>query len=200
MKKTLICLLLIMGAYIVTNWFYLNYVMTPETIEIIYGEGMYDQIHQFSIFGYFLTVISVIIRVVFYALVVYVGYCLFVKQPFMPILQSVVVAEGVNVLAAVMKALNEAFINPPTTLLETEMPVFSLLSFFDINKLDQWMVKPLTAVNIFEVLYILVLSYILSKNLKQSYGTSCKVVLCSCGLVKLLIVIGLTVFTLYATR
>lgn len=200
MKKTLICLLLIMGAYIVTNWFYLNYVMTPETVEVIYGEGMYDQIHQFSIIGYFVTIISAIIRVVFYALVVYVGYCLFAKQSFMPILQSVVVAEGVNVLAAVMKALNGAFINPPTTLLEEKMPIFSLLSFFDVNKLDQWIVTSLATVNIFEVLYILVLSYMLSKNLKQSYGTSCKVVLCSYGLVTLLIVIGSTVFTLYATK
>lgn len=189
-----------MGAYIVTNWFYLNYVMTPETVEVIYGEGMYDQIHQFSIIGYFVTIISAIIRVVFYALVVYVGYCLFAKQSFMPILQSVVVAESVNVLAAVMKALNGAFINPPTTLSEEKMPIFSLLSFFDVNKLDQWIVTSLATVNIFEVLYILVLSYMLSKNLKQSYGTSCKVVLCSYGLVTLLIVIGSTVFTLYATK
>lgn len=54
--------------------------------------------------------------------------------------------------------------------------------------------------NIFEVLYILVLSYVLSKNLKQSFGMSSKVVLCSYGLVTLLYIVGLTLFSVYATK
>ncbi len=211
MKKTILLLVGIILVYCILTWLRLEYVMTLENVSVIYEdllennksvtvESLYEQAHQFAFVSLIIAVLSALIKVLFFALVVYVGYYLFVKQSFLDIIKATVVAETVNVLSNLTAVVNLIWFNPPTSLLDMSVAPFSLASFFDINKLDQWMVTPLSAVNIFEVLYILVLSYVLSKNLKQSFGMSSKVVLCSYGLVTLLYIVGLTLFNVYATK
>lgn len=213
MKKTifyLVCILLIScGIY----YLEMEYVMTIDNIAVMYGDmsenstntantakEIYEQLQQYKIIGLITTFFSVLFKLLFFTLVVYVGYYLFAKQSFLDILKATVVAEFVNVLSRVVLVVNHIWFNPPTSQLDAAVAPLSLASFFDINKLDQWMVTPLSAMNIFEVLYIVVLSYVLSKNLKQSFGMSSKVVLCSYGVVTLLFIIGSTALTLYATR
>ena len=211
MKKTILLFVGIMLVYVISAWLRLEYVMTIDNFSVMYeellqhnsnitAEKLYEQSHQFEFVTLIITALSALVKVLFFTLVVYVGYYLFAKQSFLDIFKATVVAESVNVLLSVIAVVNLIWFNPPTSLLDMSVAPLSLASFFDINKLDQWMMTPLSAVNIFEVLYILVFSYVLSKNLKQSFGMSSKVVLCSYGLVTLLFIIGSTAFTLYATR
>lgn len=171
-----------------------------ENNKTVTAEKLYELSHLISLVNMIITALGALVKVLFFTLVVYVGYYLFAKQSFLDILKATVVAEFVNVLSGAVSVVNHIWFNPPTSQLDVAVAPLSLASFFDINKLDQWMVTPLSAMNIFEVLYILVLSYVLSKNLKQSFGMSSKVVLCSYGVVTLLLIIGSTALTLYATR
>jgi hypothetical protein len=211
MKKTILLLVGIMLVYVISAWLRLEYVMTIDNIAVMYedllennknvtAENLYEQTHQYTLVTLIITALSALVKLLFFTLVVYVGYYLFAKQSFLDILKSTVVAESVNVLLSLVAVVNLIWFNPPTSQLDVAVAPFSLASFFDINKLDQWMVTPLSAMNIFEVLYIVVLSYMLSRNLKQTFGTSCKIVLCSYGVVTLLLIIGSTALTLYATR
>jgi hypothetical protein len=211
MKKTILLLVGIMLVYVISVWLRLEYVMTIDNIAVMYedllennktvtAENLYEQTHQYTLVTLIITALSALVKLLFFTLVVYVGYYLFAKQSFLDILKATVVAESVNVLLSLVAVVNLIWFNPPTSQLDLAVAPLSLASFFDINKLDQWMVTPLSAMNIFEVLYILVLSYVLSKNLKQSFGMSSKVVLCSYGVVTLLLIIGSTALTLYATR
>lgn len=197
--------------YSALAWLRLEYVMTIDNIAVMYedllennknvtAENLYEQTHQYTLVTLIITALSALVKLLFFTLVVYVGYYLFAKQSFLDILKATVVAESVNVLLSLVAVVNLIWFNPPTSQLDAAVAPLSLASFFDINKLDQWMVTPLSAMNIFEVLYIVVLSYVLSKNLKQSFGMSSKVVLCSYGVVTLLFIIGSTALTLYATR
>lgn len=211
MKKTILLLVGIMLVYVISAWLRLEYVMTIDNIAVMYedllennktvtAENLYEQTHQYTPVTLIITALSALVKVLFFTLVVYVGYYLFAKQSFLDILKATVVAEFVNVLFGAVSVVNLIWFNPPTSQLDAAVAPLSLASFFDINKLDQWMVTPLSAMNIFEVLYIVVLSYMLSRNLKQTFGTSCKIVLCSYGVVTLLLIIGFTALTLYATR
>lgn len=210
MKKTILFLIAILLIQGVLAWFNVKYVMTEEYFATMFGVSADDSAVEqmvevsrnpvFQIIQVVFSTVAVFVSILFNALVVFVGYYLFAKQSFLDVFKAVVVATWVAVIKTVTMVVNFIFINPPTSTIETNVVPFSLASFFDINKLDQWMVTPLSAVNIFEVLYILVLSYVLSKNLKQSFGTSSKVVLCSYGLVTLLYIVGLTLFSVYATK
>ena len=211
MKKTILLLVGIMLVYVISAWLRLEYVMTIDNIAVMYedllennktvtAENLYEKTHQYSLVTMIIMALSALVKVLFFTLVVYVGYYLFAKQSFLDILKATVVAESVNVLLSLVAVVNLIWFNPPTSQLDVAVAPLPLASFFDINKLDQWMVTPLSAMNIFEVLYIVVLSYMLSRNLKQTFGTSCKVVLCSYGVVALLLISGSTALTLYATR
>ena len=163
MKKTILLLVGIMLVYVISAWLRLEYVMTIDNIAVMYedllennktvtAENLYEKTHQYSLVTMIIMALSALVKVLFFTLVVYVGYYLFAKQSFLDILKATVVAEFVNVLLSVIAVVNLIWFNPPTSLLDMSVAPFSLASFFDINKLDQWMVTPLSAVNIFEVL------------------------------------------------
>lgn len=210
MRDSILYLTLILIAYGIICCLRLEYVMTMENIGVMYGDvikssnvtaaSLYEQTHKYWVTGLLLALIPAICKVFFYALVVYIGFYLISKQKYLEILKATVVAEFVNVLMGTTKTIDMIFFNPPTTLVDMSLAPLSLASLFDVHKLDQWMLVPLSAANVFEVLYMLVLSYLLSRNLKQGFGRCLKVVVSSYGLVSVLIVVVMTFITVYATR
>lgn len=210
MKKSILFLSVILLVYVFLYWFNLNYVLTFENISVLYedmidgnedvAKTLYDSTHKYWIAGVFIAIISSLFKILFYSLVVYLGYYIIDKQKFTPIFQAVVGAEFVNIIMAIVKNVNLAFVNPPESLLNISVIPFSLMSFFNENVLDQWMVVPLSAANIFEVAYIVLLSLLLSKKLQKPFSNSCKTVLLSYGLVTLLYIVGTTFFSMYATK
>ncbi|MCQ2974173.1 MAG: hypothetical protein MJ211_05115 [Bacteroidales bacterium] len=210
MKKNIFALIGITIAYIVIYLLNLKYVLTLDNINVIYegvingdeeiAKKLYDSLNSSMLLGIIITSLTVLGKVFLIALIIYIGYYLVEKQNYKDILSSVIVAEVVNLITALVKNINLAFINPPSTYIDTTLTPFSLVSFFDPQKLDQWLLIPLSAVNIFEVIYILLLSYMLSKNLKRSFGNSCQMVLLSYGLVLVLFIVCTSFYALYATE
>ena len=211
MKNITIILLIICIAilYAAIYWFNVNYVLTPETISVIYegvingdsdiAQKIQNSTNQFWIIGTIVTIITAIGKILLIALIVHIGYYLKDKQQYKSILMAVVGAESVNIISALVKYINLAFINPPVYVSDMSIMPFSLLSFFDAQKLDQWMLLPLNSVNFFEFLYIFLLSFLLSKFLKHSFGYACTTVLLSYGLAMVMFIVCSSLISLYAT-
>lgn len=197
MKKSILLIAVILVAYAFLSWFNMNFVLTLDNMSVIYGDEdlaktLYDSTHKLWIVSLVSAVFLQIVKVLFYSLVVYLGYRLFDKQKFAPIFQAVVGAEFVNVVGGAVKCINLAFVNPPVSQISTTLTPFSLMSFFDANAIEAWKIVPLNAVNVFEVLYIVVLTCLLGKSLGRTFGKSFKVVLLSYVLVTVLYVAGST--------
>jgi hypothetical protein len=70
---------------------------------------------------------------------------------------------------------------------------FSLLSFFEVKNVVQWLHYPLQTINLFEVAYVLCISWLLSKQWKPNFVESLNIVIPSYG-IGLLIWMVLVVF------
>lgn len=70
---------------------------------------------------------------------------------------------------------------------------FSLLSVIDVENVDAWFIYPLKTLNLYEVLYCLVLAFLLKIYLDQEYSKMLKFVLSTYG-IGLLVVILVTMF------
>ena len=69
----------------------------------------------------------------------------------------------------------------------------SFINFFNIEKIEPWLVYPLQTINLFEIGYFLILVYGLNKLLKNNYWRSFEITAVSYG-TGLLIWIGLVMF------
>jgi hypothetical protein len=81
--------------------------------------------------------------------------------------------------------------------MESFLP-FSLINFFDRDKMEPWLIYPIQLVNIFEILYWLILAYGLSEILGESYLNMLKLVATTYGLGLLLLVIFIMFLTVNA--
>ena len=210
MKKTIAFFVAIILLYAVLYWIRLEYVLTLDNVNVMYADfingnastadNIFNHAHSHWVLGSLFAVLSSASRLFFWAFVVYCGFYLLQKQNFWQILKVVILTESVNVLMNIVKTANLVFFNRPTSPAALTTSPLSLASLFDIDKLDPWMVIPLSAANLFEVAYIVMLSFLLSRNLKLSLATTSKVVLCSYGLVSLLITVVSTFITVYSTK
>ncbi len=69
----------------------------------------------------------------------------------------------------------------------------SLINFADIDNLEPWLVYPIQTINLFEVIYFLVLVYGMHKLLKNNYWRDFEITAVSYG-IGLLIWLGLVTF------
>ncbi len=124
-----------------------------------------------------------------YALVLFIGYYLTTKQKFGTIFKCASLAQTVFVVMYIVHNSVLGFGGLPECAAGLSVFPLSLASFFDVCKLDMWMVPTLSYVNVFEIAYMALLAFLLSKNIKQEYKQSLKMVLYTYGLMLLLIVV-----------
>lgn len=76
------------------------------------------------------------------------------------------------------------YINRTTLTLETVANYFplSLLSFYGVENVVSWLHYPIQSLNLFEVLYVLFISWLLSKQWKPNFVESLNIVLASYGI------------------
>lgn len=79
--------------------------------------------------------------------------------------------------------------------LQTFYPL-SLLNFADINKLEQWFIYPLQILNLFEIIYWLVLAYGIKKMLKIPYYQAFNSVMLSYGICLFIWIVAVMFFYL----
>lgn len=87
-----------------------------------------------------------------------------------------IIAEYVYPLQTIVKFINFYFY-PPETIQELTVIPFSLLSLFNVSTLENWMITPLNQLNIFEILYAIVLIVGLKKSLNIKYSKGSEIVL-----------------------
>lgn len=183
--------------------------MTKENMLIMYNSivpdnyvinKMYNEVHSNWMIGALLAVFVVVFRIFFYSLVIYLGFYLYDKQQFLPIFEVVVISDVINVIAALIKNINLIFFNSPTDYYEMTVVPFSLTSFFDVHKIEPWILVPLNAANLFEIAYIFLMTYLISKKMKYSFGDSFKIVIGTYGLLALLITVVYTFMIVYVTK
>jgi hypothetical protein len=64
----------------------------------------------------------------------------------------------------------------------SQFPTFSIIDIFDRDQLGKLVSYPLKLMNIFELMYILFLSYLLSLDIRSTFKLSLKIIISSYGL------------------
>ncbi|MCF0191532.1 MAG: hypothetical protein HUJ96_09755 [Marinilabiliaceae bacterium] len=209
MKKYYLIAGILIAIYCGLNYINSEYITTLDNLHTMFDfggdtevdiESMYENTKNLSYLSYIISIFTVIFRVLINTLIVYIGFYIYKKQRFKDILKVIICAETVNVIQSCVKIINLAWINPPTSYTDLQVIPFSVLSLFDIERLDQWMIMPLNCINIFEIAYIICASFFLAKELAIKFSYSIKMVLLTYGLADFAIIVLSTCFTIYATK
>lgn len=134
------------------------------------------------------------------SLVVFIGYYLATRQNFGTIFKCAALSQTVFAMMYIIYYAALGFGGLPECAAGLSTYPLSLASLFDVCRLDMWMVPTLSYVNLFEISYMLLLAYLLSKNIKQEYKQSLKMVLYTYGLLLLLIIICLSAGYVFASE
>ena len=85
------------------------------------------------------------------------------------------------IVSGVFKLITLMFFMKVNTFNDLQVQPLSLSNFFDKNSLETFYQYPLSVLNVFEVLYVLVLAWIISDLIGKSFFNSFRVVATSYG-------------------
>lgn len=158
-------------------------------------EGVMETKQMYWWASYLIQIVMVLCKVLFAALCIFIGVVLAdIKFSFKDLFRSVILAEFVFIIAQSIYLAN-LYINRTDLTFENAANYFPLsaLSFLGVETVVQWLHYPLQTLNLFEVVYILCISWLLSKQWKPNFVESLNIVIPSYGL-GLLVWIVLVVF------
>ncbi|MCP4458859.1 MAG: hypothetical protein GY816_12680 [Cytophagales bacterium] len=137
-------------------------------------EQMLDLQNQWAWMNYVALPIIYLIKFGLVSLWVLCGTVLFgYKVSFKDIFHVVLVAEFVWLIPSFLSIIWFGFIDTDYSLIDIQyFQPLSLLNFFDVSSLDPWIVFPLKALNVFEVIYALVLTLGMRKVIKKDWMDS----------------------------
>ncbi|MDI9878355.1 hypothetical protein [Flectobacillus longus] len=185
-----------LNQFLVSNTLYYNSYSEQLTIERI--EGIIEESHKWAWLGYLLVPVIYYIKLSLIALVLQTGFFFFERKvSFSIIFKAVMLAEIPFLIVPVIKLFWFLFIQTHYTLndLQYFFPL-SALQLFDAQKLPSWQVYPLQLLNVFELIYWVLLAYWLKKLLNLSINKSMEVVASSYGTGLLLWVVFITFLSL----
>lgn len=163
---------------------------TFQSIEVIW-----DMQRQYQWLGYVLTPMIVLSKVTFAAVCISIGVILAdTSFKFKTIFKIALLAEIVFIAAQTLYLVTLSY-HLDTLTLENAPSYFplSLLSLLDAEQVAVWLHYPLTTLNMFEVLYMTVIAWLLSKQWKPNFFESLNIVIPSYG-IGLLLWMALVVF------
>lgn len=185
-----------LNQFLVSNTLYYNSYSEQLTIERI--EGIIEESHKWAWLGYLLVPVIYYIKLSLIALVLQTGFFFFERKvSFSIIFKAVMLAEIPFLIVPVIKLFWFLFIQTHYDLndLQYFFPL-SALQLFDVQKLPSWQVYPLQLLNVFELIYWVLLAYWLKKLLNLSLNKSMEVVASSYGTGLLLWVAFITFISL----
>jgi hypothetical protein len=187
--------------------------------EFIYNEALYLQSYsgslssqtieeflgfqsQFWWVGYIIIPIFILVKLLFASTCIMIG-ALFSDRllKFKEIFKTVIIAEGIFIMAQILY-LFILYSNLSELTLQNAAGFYPLsaLSFVGIENVNaQWAIYPLQTVNLFEVFYVITISWLLSKNLGKEWIDTLNLVIPSYGLGLLLWVTFVAFLTLQFT-
>ena len=120
---------------------------------------------------------SVLLYIVFYIKIAFISTILYTvlffknkKIKYNEILEIVLVAEFIFLFVPIIKMTwFYFFMNNYTLKNFQQFFPLSLANFFNINQLPLWLLYPMQTINLFEIVYIYLLSYLISKKINFSF-------------------------------
>jgi len=141
-----------------------------------------------------------LIRIAFTTTCLYIG-CFFadLKVSFSALFKVALLADFVFVLAGITKLVILIFFKDVSTLNDLQFQPLSLLELFDKNAVEYYLIYPLSLISPFEILYWVVLSWLLVEVISQPIGKNFKTVAFSYGTGLLLWVLFIMFITIHLT-
>lgn len=202
-QNFLVSIIIIFGIYIFLSFIIENMILTDQffyenlsaQIPIYSIDGILESRERFWWTSYLIQIVSVLCKVLFAALCIFVGIVLSdIEFSFRDLFRSVIIAEIIFIIAQAIYLIN-LYVNRAELTFDTMANYFpiSMLSFYGVENIVPWLHYPLQTLNLFEVAYILCISWLLSKQWKPNFVESLNIVLPSYG-IGLLIWMVLVVF------
>ena len=132
--------------------------------------------------GYALIPMVVLIRIGFTSICLYTGYFLVnIKVRFRDLFKVALLADFIFILAGLTKLVILIFFKEVNTLEDLQFQPLSLLELFDRKTVDVIFIYPSSMISVFELLYWLVLTWLLTGINELQFGSSLKTVASSYG-------------------
>ena len=132
--------------------------------------------------GYAFIPIVVLIRISFTSLCLYTGcFLVNLKVRFKELFKVALLADFIFILAGLTKLVMLIFYKEVNTLEDLQFQPLSLLELFDRKSVDVLFIYPSSMISIFELLYWLALTWLLTGINEQPFGSSLKTVASSYG-------------------
>ncbi|MFA6947140.1 MAG: hypothetical protein WC220_14705 [Pedobacter sp.] len=169
-----------------TNYLFLSeglfYQSFGEQMAVDRIAKMFEMSQKWQWIGYVFTPIVILIRISFTAICLYIG-CFLVnsKIRFKELFKVALIADFVFILAGIAKLVILIFFKNVSKLDDLQFQPLSLMELFHRNSVDKLFVYPFSLINVFELLYWLVLAWLLSGLLEKPFGNSLKRVASSYG-------------------
>lgn len=202
--------LLLCIAYTILSYLANTYIINEQVIIKSYSESMpLTSVHnylelrdEYSWFGYVLVPIVVILKVGFVTICLSIGYLLEIESDFRinEMIGIVLIAESIFVVYQSIYQIN-MYLNIESLTIENSQMYypFSLLNLFEFEELETWLVYILRTANLFEVTFVVVLAYLISKEFKLDFIESLNITIPSYGIGLLCWVMFVTFVTLQIT-
>lgn len=143
---------------------------------------MIEMSRKWQWIGYLFIPIVVMIRVSFSAICLYIGSFLASSQVrFKELFKVALLADFVFVLAGITKLVILIFFKDVSRLDDLQFQPLSFLELFQRDSVDKLFIYPFSLISVFELLYWLVLAWLLAGVLEKPFGNSLKRVASSYG-------------------
>ncbi len=142
---------------------------------------IFDKARQWQIAGYFLLPLALILKTTIVAGILALGLLFFnLRIPFKRLWRITLISEFIFLIPKIVKIIYFGFIKVKFTLqdLQNFYPL-SLSSFIDATSLSDWSLYPLRATDIFELVYCILMAYLIDKELKLKGHFGIKIVISS---------------------
>ena len=197
--------ILLIGLYIIISIIY-NHAFVTETYLSQLYEGILSKTQILESLSFvkkwkwgivLLNVVFIFIKIIFVATCLYLGLFFFNQNyPFKISFNIALKAEIIFVLYTIIRLLWIGFIYTPESIEEMQIMPLSLMHFFDPTKIESWLVYPLNTINVFEVIYIWMLSSLVAVAIKTNFRKAFDLVFVSYGAGLLLLIVAQMFFIL----
>lgn len=196
----------VIGIYTAITFFSENWIFTEEYYYQSFSgqlpddavEDLLESSHQYWWMAYFSQVVMLLFKIFFAVLCIFIGVVLSdLKTSFHELFRSVVIAEVVFITAQLIYLYN-LYNHRSEITIETTIDHYplSVLMFLGTENVASWLHYPLQTMNIFELVYILFVSWLLSREWKIGTVDTINIVLPSYGtglLIWMVLVVFLTI-------
>jgi len=197
--KEIYCLIFIVGLYVIVNIIH-NYTFMTESFLSQWYEGVFTRtqiqetlsfIKKWESVVIALNILLIFIKIACVAACLYLGLFFFSNQhhAYKTSFNIAIKAEIVFVVYSFVRLLWFSFVHLPESLEEMQIWPLSLMHFFDPATIEPWLIYPLNTINLFEIVYILLLSALTAAAIQIKFRKAFDLVFVSYGSGLLLLIV-----------